>query len=110
MLKQAEESLIAFLGDSDQRVFALKGPWGIGKSFFVRQFLRANRDQLPSFVSYTSIFGLRDIREVRDVMRGCIEPTRYSWFGKLSRWFNSCLSSLHFSAGGVSLNVPNVSN
>ena len=39
MLKQAEESLIAFLGDKDQRVFALKGPWGIGKSFFVRKFL-----------------------------------------------------------------------
>jgi hypothetical protein len=110
MLEQARMSLVAFLGDSDQRVFVLKGPWGIGKSFFVRQFLLNNRDELPPFVSYTSVFGLRNIREVREVMLGCIQPTRYSWIGTLWRWISSFFSKFHISGWGVSLNVPNVSN
>jgi hypothetical protein len=110
MLKQAEDSLIAFLKDADQRVFVLKGPWGIGKSFFVRQFLLTNREQLPPFISYTSVFGLRNIREVRDVMLGCIEPKGHSWIGKLPRLFTRFLSWLRISVWGISLSVPDASN
>jgi hypothetical protein len=110
MLKQAEDSLVVFLKDADQRVFVLKGPWGIGKSFFVRRFLLTNRKQLPPFISYTSVFGLRTIREVRNVMLGCIEPKGHSWVGKLPRLFTRFLSWLRISCGGISLSVPDASN
>lgn len=51
MLKQAEHSLIAFLSDPKQRVFALKGPWGVGKSTFVRNFwIKRNTYPLTSIM------------------------------------------------------------
>jgi len=110
MLEQARQSLMSFLSDPGQRVFALKGPWGIGKSFFVRHFLDDNRDKLPPFASFTSVFGLRNIREVRDVMLGCIESTRRPWLGRVFRGLTSLFSRFHLTGFGVSLNVPNVSN
>jgi tRNA A37 threonylcarbamoyladenosine biosynthesis protein TsaE len=39
VIDTATKRLIAFLEASDERVFALKGPWGAGKSFFVRDVL-----------------------------------------------------------------------
>ena len=73
------KSLTAFLRDADQRVFALKGPWGVGKSFFVRKFLanEENKGLLPPSTSYASMFGLRNIQEVRDVINGCMDSVNH---------------------------------
>jgi ATP-dependent Lon protease len=64
-IKRATETLVEFLRHEDQRVLALKGPWGVGKSLFVRNFIAENRERLPPFVAFASVFGLRSLAEVR---------------------------------------------
>ena len=34
VLNTAEKAMLEFLRDPAQRVFVLKGPWGVGKSYF----------------------------------------------------------------------------
>jgi hypothetical protein len=110
VLKETEQSLVAFLTDPNQRVFALKGPWGIGKSFFVRQFLKSHRENLPPYATYVSVFGLRDSSEVTEAIRSHIKTTKVQWLGQLLRLLNKAAAIFQISFAGFALKVPDVSN
>lgn len=109
-VERATEVLIGYLRDEEQRVLAFKGPWGVGKSFFVRTFIAGNRERLPPFVAFASVFGLRSLSEVRDVVSGCIEPTTGKTLVVAGRNFSKALSWVRPSLFGVSLNIPDLSN
>ena len=109
-IERATDALSQFLRDDDQRVLALKGAWGIGKSFFVRRFLEEKPERLPPFVAYASVFGLRSLAEVRDVVSGCIEPKNAATVSKVSRTVSKFLSSIRPSAFGFGFNIPDLSN
>lgn len=59
------QTLSNFLGDPEKRVLILKGKWGVGKTFAWKRFLESNTDFQEYAVSYVSLFGLKDINEVR---------------------------------------------
>ena len=75
-LKQASSTLSNFLESGDDRVFVLKGPYGAGKSFFLRWFLGSTIGQESAtklrFLSYVSVFGVNDLKELQNVMVGSI--------------------------------------
>ena len=75
-LKQASSTLSNFLDSGDDRVFVLKGPYGAGKSFFLRWFLGSTIGQESAtklrFLSYVSVFGVNDLKELQNVMVGSI--------------------------------------
>ena len=61
-----EESLLNFLKDDTLRVAALKGAWGIGKTFFWRNFVKSQRQNLGfRGYSYVSLFGAREIADLK---------------------------------------------
>jgi hypothetical protein len=61
-----EESLLKFLSDDTLRVAVLKGEWGIGKTFFWRNFFNKTKEEL-SFraYSYVSLFGAQEIGDLK---------------------------------------------
>src|SRR4051812_38944131 len=109
-IEQAKTTLIGFLESTEQRVLALKGPWGVGKSFFVREFIKAERDHLPRFVSFASVFGLRTLGEVRDTISGSIEPTAAADISAITRKLSQWASKVRPSVFGIGFNIPDVSN
>jgi hypothetical protein len=86
-LHEATDALAAFLTNPEDRVFVLKGPYGAGKSFFLRWFLKSNKGQQSaeslSFMSYVSVFGVDDLKELQNVMVGSITLRK---LGDSSRW------------------------
>jgi hypothetical protein len=109
-LQRATEALDAFLKDEDQRVAALKGAWGVGKSFFVRNFVKERRETLPPFIAFASVFGLRTLEEVRSVVTGCIEATAVQKALSTGRSFSRLLSQIRPSVAGIGFNIPDLSN
>lgn len=75
-LQQASKSLAAFLESAEDRIFVLKGPYGAGKSFFLRWFLGTKIGQESAtklkFLSYVSVFGVNDLKELQNVMVGSL--------------------------------------
>ena len=110
--ERAVFQLTAFCKSDRQRVFALKGPWGAGKSYLVRKFLRDSKDDLPTCTSYVSVFGLRTIQEVQERINGCIEysSSAASLFGKAGRGLVTMLTTATSSVPHVSAKLPNFSN
>jgi hypothetical protein len=75
-LRMASSTLTNFLESGHDRVFVLKGPYGAGKSFFLRDFLGSARGQAAApqlkFLSYASVFGVNDLKELQSVIIGSI--------------------------------------
>lgn len=109
-LQRATNTLVAFLKDEDQRVAALKGAWGVGKSFFVRTFIKERRETLPPFVAFASVFGLRTLEEVRSVVMGSIETTAIQKALRTGRSLSKFLSQIRPSIAGIGFNIPDLSN
>jgi hypothetical protein len=75
-LREASNALADFLSSHEDRVFVLKGPYGAGKSYFLRWFLTSEKGRESSerlkFLSYVSVFGVNDLKELQNVMVGSI--------------------------------------
>jgi hypothetical protein len=60
------EALLKFLNDDTLSVAVLKGEWGIGKTFFWRNFLSEAKDKLDfRAYSYVSLFGAQEIDDLK---------------------------------------------
>lgn len=65
-MQDLEKSLVRFLEDDAYKVAVLKGQWGVGKTYFWRNFLKKYKDKLDfRAYSYVSLFGFGNISEVR---------------------------------------------
>ncbi len=69
-MEKVEQGLLRLLKDKDPKVIAIKGPWGIGKTYFWNKFVESKRRELASpntleAYSYVSLFGLRDALDVK---------------------------------------------
>lgn len=74
-LDDARAAFGRFFESDIARVFVLKGPYGSGKSYFLREeILRGEgvKKQFP-FLSYTSVFGLSDLKELTSAAIGSLE-------------------------------------
>lgn len=61
-----KNALIALLQDKENKVIALSGKWGTGKShLWEREIQKESGDEAIKKAQYVSLFGLRDITEVK---------------------------------------------
>ncbi|VTY38690.1 Uncharacterised protein [Xylophilus ampelinus] len=64
-LQTTKGHLIRLLSDSENRVLALSGRWGTGKSHLWKQVKEASADEAVKSALYVSLFGLADMDQVK---------------------------------------------
>ncbi len=64
-LKDTRQHLIAALGDYENRVVAMSGKWGTGKSHLWRDIKVNSGDQEIARAVYVSVFGVSDINQLQ---------------------------------------------
>ena len=64
-LKTTKDHLIQLLADPDNKVIALSGKWGTGKSHLWREVKAASNDIAVKGALYVSLFGLRDMNQIK---------------------------------------------
>jgi len=67
-MPKTDQAIRMLIEEPTLRAATLSGPWGVGKTFFVRQFIKDNRDRLADLKlspAYVSLFGLQSIAEAR---------------------------------------------
>jgi hypothetical protein len=64
-LKNTKEHLTKLLADTDNKVVALSGKWGTGKSFMWEEVKAASADEMVTGALYASLFGLSSIEQVK---------------------------------------------
>lgn len=57
-LKSTKDHLDLLLADQDNKVIALSGKWGTGKSHLWREVKSASKDEAVKSALYVSLFGL----------------------------------------------------
>ena len=85
-VESAKEHILRFCKSKEQRIYAFKGQWGVGKSYLVRKLVSEGDERLPKYVSYVSVFGLGTIHEVQERMIGCLEQHQSILGGGMRRW------------------------
>lgn len=64
-LEEAKQHLIQLLDDADNKVIALSGKWGTGKSHLWREVKAAAKKPSISEAVYVSLFGMADLNQVK---------------------------------------------
>ncbi len=64
-LKSTKEQLIQLLADEDNKVIALSGKWGTGKSYMWDEVKAAAEDVKIKGALYASLFGLSNIEQIK---------------------------------------------
>jgi hypothetical protein len=81
-MSSAERELEQFLGDPKQKVLGLQGPWGIGKTFFWKDFIERKLSTVKERAySYVSLFGVSSIDQAKNMIvagASTIGPKKYS--------------------------------
>ncbi|MEC5127122.1 hypothetical protein VSU19_10205 [Verrucomicrobiales bacterium BCK34] len=75
-IDEATDCLRSFFSDRHAGLFVLKGKYGSGKSYFLREQILEQKEfrEKFSFLSYTSVFGVNDIKSLNEVAVGSTEP------------------------------------
>lgn len=64
-LAQTEQQLVKLLANADNKVVALSGRWGTGKSHLLDKVRKGSSDEKVRTAAYVSLFGLADMAEVK---------------------------------------------
>jgi len=75
-IDQARYQVSQFLNDPLERVMVIRGSYGSGKSYFLREdYLANNRmpEDSPKWLAYTSVFGVNSIKELQSTIAGSLE-------------------------------------
>ncbi len=64
-LKTTKEHLTILLADTDNKVIALSGKWGTGKSYMWEEVKVASADEMVRGALYASLFGLSSIEQAK---------------------------------------------
>lgn len=64
-LRKTKEQLIQLLSDTDNRVIALSGKWGTGKSFLWEEVKTTSEDKMVQGALYASLFGLSSVEQAK---------------------------------------------
>jgi hypothetical protein len=107
---RVQAALASFLADPEPGVIALKGDWGVGKTYVWKEFIQKQK-MVPGYraYSYVSLFGIGAIPELR---RAIFANQRtlgkwYHWLGhKLRRVTSGAARHVDIDLG--SLKVPGV--
>jgi hypothetical protein len=76
-IARTKQHLEQVMGDAENRVVALTGSWGAGKSHLWREFSQGSNDEAVKASLYVSLFGLRDLNQVKaKLMQGVFLDTK----------------------------------
>ncbi|MCX5543044.1 P-loop NTPase fold protein [Paraburkholderia sp. CNPSo 3076] len=64
-LQETKQHLTQLLGDADNRVIALSGKWGTGKSHLWREVKEESKDPTVNTAIYISLFGLGEMNQLK---------------------------------------------
>jgi hypothetical protein len=64
-LKSTKDHLVQLLADQDNKVIALSGKWGTGKSYLWQEVKSASKDEAVKGALYVSLFGLSDMTQIK---------------------------------------------
>jgi hypothetical protein len=92
-----EPTLKYLLTRADPFICLIKGQWGVGKTYFVKRFIRDNRDSIAKAnFAYVSLFGISSIDElVQAIFINSVSTTSLhtTWSGALSHSSEEALTS-----------------
>lgn len=91
--KSVEDYLKYYLSlESPQYAVMIKGPWGCGKTFFVKEFLDKNKDEETGDGTvinlkpiYISLNGMRTLEDLQDAIRAELNPLLYSKTARIGK-------------------------
>lgn len=104
------ENVLNFLNEyaklpSPQYAVLLRGKWGCGKTYFVKHWLEEfdKIDKLPTNENsielkpiYVSLFGMREISDIKSAIDRCVNPFFYSKAGKMLKIAGRIASKIIF--------------
>lgn len=104
------EDIIRFLNEyaklpSPQYAVLLRGKWGCGKTYFVKNWLAEfdKSNKLPSNENsielkpiYVSLFGMREISDIKSAIDRCVNPFFYTKAGKMLKIAGRIASKIIF--------------
>lgn len=104
------EDIIRFLNEyaklpSPQYAVLLRGKWGCGKTYFVKHWLEdfdksdklpANENSIELKPIYVSLFGMREISDIKSAIDRCVNPFFYSKAGKILKIAGRIASKIIF--------------
>lgn len=64
-LKSTKDQLIQLLADEDNKVIALSGKWGTGKSFMWDQVKKTSENERVKGALYASLFGVSSVDQIK---------------------------------------------
>lgn len=64
-LKSTKDQLVQLLADDDNKVIALSGKWGTGKSFMWDQIKRSSENEKVKGALYASLFGVSSVDQIK---------------------------------------------
>jgi hypothetical protein len=73
-LKETKEHLLELLGDADNKVIALSGKWGTGKTHLWGEVMTESKDEAVNGALYVSLFGLSGIDQVKRKLIESVAP------------------------------------
>ncbi len=89
-----------FSDDPAPKVLAIKGQWGVGKTYAWHKVIREVRlTAMPSKYAYVSLFGMRSMAELRTAILANTQPTRLVGEKVTARVLNSEWKSLSRAMG-----------
>jgi hypothetical protein len=77
-LKETKDHFIQLLADPENKVIALSGKWGTGKSHLWREVQAATTDATTKGALYVSLFGLSDIDQLKRKLLEALVPVAES--------------------------------
>ena len=90
---------------SPQYAVLLRGKWGCGKTYFVKHWLAefdksdklpANENSIELKPIYVSLFGMREISDIKSAIDRCVNPLFYSKTGKILKIAGRIASKIIF--------------
>lgn len=90
---------------SPQYAILLRGKWGCGKTYFVKHWLAefdksdklpANENSIELKPIYVSLFGMREISDIKSAIDRCVNPFFYSKTGKILKIAGRIASKIIF--------------
>lgn len=73
-LKETKEHLLELLPDADNKVIALSGKWGTGKTHLWGEVMNESKDERVNGALYVSLFGLSGIDQVKRKLIESVAP------------------------------------
>lgn len=65
-MKVIKDQFKKFITNKEPYVFALRGNWGVGKTYLWNKYIKENKDKLScEYYSYVSLFGINSIDELK---------------------------------------------